>query len=158
LDLAAGRAREGWIAEKFSAAAGTVPRGRFCCVCGQPVYRFGWHIDLWEAGRNRNANWHAACVTAWNFWTAPSDQVRLLRRLQDRRCGASGTRLLKTAEVDHRVPLFRVWKEHRELPWPQLLGFWGMPNLQVINRDVHAAKCAAEAGYRKDARAEQSVA
>ena len=20
----------------------------FCCVCGQPVYRFGWHVDLWE--------------------------------------------------------------------------------------------------------------
>ena len=21
----------------------------FCCVCGQPVYRFGWHVDLWGA-------------------------------------------------------------------------------------------------------------
>ena len=20
----------------------------FCCVCGQPVYRLGWHVDLWE--------------------------------------------------------------------------------------------------------------
>jgi hypothetical protein len=20
----------------------------FCCVCGQPVYRFGWHVDLWD--------------------------------------------------------------------------------------------------------------
>ena len=25
----------------------------FCCVCGQPVYRFGWHVDLWNAGANK---------------------------------------------------------------------------------------------------------
>ena len=46
-----------------------------CCVCGQPVYRFGWHADLWGAGPNRNAAWHTACVAAWKFWNAPSDQV-----------------------------------------------------------------------------------
>ena len=136
---------------KFSRGAG------FCCVCGQPVYRLGWHVDLWDAGPNRNAKWHATCVIAWNFWSAPSDYVRLLRRLQERRCRESGKRLLKTAEVDHRVPLFRVWQEHRDLPWPQLLSFWGVPNLQVINRDAHAAKCAAEAGYRSHARIEQSL-
>ncbi|HEY5063821.1 MAG TPA: hypothetical protein VIJ04_03180, partial [Xanthobacteraceae bacterium] len=39
----------------------------FCCVCGQPVYRFGWHLDLWEAGLNKNAIWHCACVIAWQF-------------------------------------------------------------------------------------------
>ena len=44
----------------------------FCCVCGQPVYRFGWHVDLWNAGTNKNANWHCACVIAWEFWNAPS--------------------------------------------------------------------------------------
>ena len=119
-----------------------------CCVCGQAVYRFGWHVDLWGAGANRNAGWHSACVVAWRFWTAPSDHVRLLKRLQGRRCAATGGRLWKTAEVDHRVPLFRVWHEMREMPWPALLGFWGLPNLQVINRDVHAAKCADEAGHR----------
>jgi hypothetical protein len=26
-----------------------------CCVCGQLVYRFGWHADLWGAGANKNA-------------------------------------------------------------------------------------------------------
>jgi hypothetical protein len=129
----------------------------FCCVCGQPVYRLGWHVDLWDAGQNRNAAWHAVCVIAWNFWSAPSDQVRLLKRLQERRCRESGRRLLLSAEVDHRMPLFRVWQEHRDLPWPQLLGFWGMPNLQVINRDAHVAKCAAEAGYRSQARSERAA-
>lgn len=120
----------------------------FCCVCGQPVYRFGWHADLWDAGPNRNAAWHTACVVAWKFWNAPSDQARILKRLQGRRCAETGGRLWKTAEVDHRVPLFRVWREHRDRPWQTLLGFWGVPNLQVINRDAHAAKCASEARSR----------
>jgi hypothetical protein len=126
----------------------------FCCVCGQPVYRFGWHLDLWDAGPNKNAGWHAACVVAWDLWTAPSDYVTLLKRLQARRCAQTGKRLWKTAEVDHRVPLYRVWREHRAAPWPQPLGFWGTPNLQVINRDAHAAKCAGEAGDRRAARIE----
>lgn len=121
----------------------------FCCVCGQPVYRLGWHFDLWDRGPNKNATWHTACVTAWRLWNAPSDQAKLLRRLQQRTCAQSGARLWKTSEVDHRVPLFRVWREHREMAWPALLSFWGLPNLQVINRDVHAAKCAAEATSRR---------
>jgi hypothetical protein len=124
-----------------------------CQVCGQPVYRFGWHADLWDAGVNRKANWHCACVIAWQFWNAPSGEAALLRRLQARRCAESGARLWKTAEIDHQVPLFRVWGERRDTPWPALLDYWGLPNLQVINRDVHAAKCATEARDRSAARA-----
>jgi hypothetical protein len=124
------------------------PGPGFCCVCGQPVYRFGWHADLWDGGPNKRAAWHTACVVAWQFWNAPSDQDRLLRRLQARRCAQTGGRLWKTAEIDHRVPLFQVWSERREEPWPQLLSYWGLPNLQVINRDAHVSKCADEADYR----------
>jgi len=51
------------------------------------------------------------------------------------------------------VPLFQVWSEHRDTPWPALLAFWGLPNLQVINRDAHVAKCAGEARDRSVARA-----
>ena len=123
-----------------------------CCVCGQPVYRLGWHVDLWDAGANKNANWHCACVIAWQFWNAPSGEARLLRRLQVRRCAEGGGRLWKTAEVDHRVPLFRVWSEYRDAPWPKLLDYWGLPNLQMINRDVHVEKCASEARARRVAR------
>src|SRR5262245_20583082 len=120
----------------------------FCCTCGPPGYRFGWHVDLWDRGPNPNAAWHAACVVAWDLWTGPSDYVRILKRVQGRRCAETGGRLWKTAEVDHRVPLFRVWREHRDAAWPSLLRFWGVPNLQVINRDAHVAKCTAEAGLR----------
>jgi hypothetical protein len=124
----------------------------FCCVCGQPVYRFAWHADLWDAGPNKNASWHAACVIAWQFWNAPSEQAALLRRLQARRCGQTGSPLWRSAEVDHRVPLFRVWGEHRDAPWPELLAYWGLPNLQLINRDVHVRKCAAETRHRHSLR------
>lgn len=125
-----------------------------CCVCGQPVYRLGWHRDLWGDGRtNRNATWHAACVVAWQLWTSPTDHLRALKLRQNRKCPVSGRRLLKTAEVDHRVPLFRVWAEHRETPWPQLLGFWGAPNLQVINKAAHLEKCSLEAAHRAERRA-----
>ncbi|MFH6786458.1 MULTISPECIES: hypothetical protein [Methylobacterium] len=124
-----------------------------CCICGQPVYRFGWHRDLWGAGApNRNAAWHAACVAAWKFWIAPADHVKALKRRQGHRCAQSGKRLLKTAEVDHRVPLYRIWREERARPWPELLRYWGLPNLQVVNRAIHADKCAAEAGERASAR------
>ena len=54
------------------------------------------------------------------------------------------------AEVDHKLPLFKLWREHRDMPWPRLLGFWGLPNLQVINRDAHAQKCAEEARSRRE--------
>lgn len=122
-----------------------------CRICGQPVYRFGWHVDLWKGGPNRNAGWHAACVVAWQLWNAPSEQIRLLKRVQRHRCAATGKRLSRTAEVDHQVPLFRVWREHRDAPWPVLLGYWGTGNLQVINRDSHVAKCVAEQRQRRAA-------
>jgi hypothetical protein len=123
-----------------------------CCICGQPVFRFGWHVDLWNAGANKNATWHSACVIAWEFWIAPSSQARLLRRLQARRCGQTGGRLWKDAEVDHRVPLFRVWSDHPDMPWPTLLDFWGLPNLQVVNRNAHVTKSVLEAHDRRVAR------
>ena len=123
-----------------------------CCVCGQPVFRFGWHHDLWAAGPNRRAQWHAACVAAWKLWIAPTTQVKLLSRLQGRRCALSGKRLLRDAEADHRIPLFRVWREERETPWPELLGRWGFPNLQALNAPAHRAKSAVEATGRASAR------
>jgi hypothetical protein len=124
-----------------------------CCVCGQPVFRLGWHRDLWGDGRpNRNASWHSCCVAAWNLWTAPSDHLRHLKALQQRRCRLTGARLAKDAEVDHRVPLFAVWRDHRTAPWPRLLAFWGVPNLQIVNRSAHVEKCTQESGERAQRR------
>lgn len=124
-----------------------------CCVCGQPVFRLGWHRDLWGDGwPNPRATWHSACAVAWKLWCVPADHLQPLKLKQSRRCAETGRRLLRTAEVDHRVPLFRVWREHRGTAWPDLLDFWGAPNLQVVNREAHLAKCALEAGSRAAAR------
>ena len=78
---------------------------------------------------------------------------KALKLRQNRKCVTTGRRLLKTAEVDHRVPLFAVWSEHRSKPWPELLAFWGAPNLQVINKAAHLEKCADEAAERATRRA-----
>ena len=72
-----------------------------------------------------------------------------------RRCGETGGHLWKNAEVDHRIPLFRIWSEHRDTPWPELLGYWGLPNLQVVNRDAHAAKSASKTRGRSSLALEQ---
>jgi len=121
----------------------------FCGLCGQPVFRYGWHRDLWGDGRpSRRATWHQACAGAWKLWTAPHLHAPALKRLQGFRCPLTGRRLPAVAEVDHRVPLFRVWRDHRREPWPGLLAYWGVPNLQVITRPAHRDKCAAEAGDR----------
>jgi hypothetical protein len=72
-----------------------------CCVCGQPIYRFAGISISGVAVRNRNVEWHAACVAAWRLWTAPRTQVQLLKRLQQRRCAETGKRLTSGAEVDH---------------------------------------------------------
>ncbi len=120
-----------------------------CIVCGQKVFRFGWHADHWRSGApNRRAEWHACCVTAWKFWTTPGNHRKLLSKLQGRKCALSGKRLLRTAEVDHRTPLFQVWRDHRDKPWPQLLAFWGVPNLQVVNDAAHLRKSIEETRTR----------
>jgi hypothetical protein len=96
-------------------------------------------------------------VVAWQFWTAPSDYLKQLKLRQNRKCPTTGRRLLKTAEVDHRVPLFAVWSKHRSQPWPELLAFWGAPNLQVLNKVAHLEKCSQEATERAERRALPTV-
>jgi hypothetical protein len=69
--------------------------------------------------------------------------ARLLKRLQSRRCATTGARLWKTAEVDHRMRCSGSGASTgTRLGRARVLG---LPNLQVINRDIHAAKCADEA-------------
>jgi hypothetical protein len=121
----------------------------YCCVCGGPVFRFGWHTDpVGDGRRNGRARWHACCVVAWRLWRAPRIFLRHLGARQGRRCAETGRRLLRTAEVDHITPLFLVWRDHRDLPWPELLRFWGAPNLRVIGRESHTEKSAREVRTR----------
>jgi hypothetical protein len=88
-------------------------------------------------------------VTAWEFWIAPSSQARLLRLLQARRCGQTGGRLWRDAEVDIGSRCFESGVTIAMERWPKLLSYWELPDLQVINRDAHSAKCAIEARDRR---------
>lgn len=138
--------------QPFRAEAVAEP-GR-CAVCGQPVYRLGWHEDLWGAGApNARAAWHAACVSAWRFWTAPQSARKLVARVQRHRCALTGKRLLRGAQLDHRLPLHEIWRDRRDAPYAELLSYWGLGNLQVVNAPAHAAKSAAEASARAVLRA-----
>lgn len=129
-----------------------------CVVCGQPVHRFGWHDDRWSAGApHARAVWHACCVAAWRFWTTPHATRKLLARVQKHRCGLTGKRLLRTSEVDHRVPLHEVWRDRRDLPFPELIGLWGAGNLQVVNATAHLEKSAREATTRARLRVETAA-
>jgi hypothetical protein len=69
------------------------------------VYRFGWHMDLWGGGANRNAVWHAACVVAWDLWMAPVimrvSSSAYSNGAAPRPAGGYGR-----PPGDHRVPLF----------------------------------------------------
>ena len=124
-----------------------------CCICGQAVFRLGWHRDLWGDGKpNLRARWHGFCVAAWALWTAPTRHAPLLARLQRRRCASGGQKLTRDIEVDHRVPLHVVWRRHRDEPWPALLRFWGFPNLAAVDPSAHRAKSAIEAAGRAAAR------
>ncbi|MDQ4061934.1 MAG: hypothetical protein M3145_12670, partial [Pseudomonadota bacterium] len=124
-------------------------KGR-CVVCGRPIFRFGWHCDLWGDGQpNTRASWHACCVVAYRLWIMPSEFLKPLAARQRRLCPITGERLRGAGEVDHRIPLFRVWREFRGTAWPDVLGFWGAPNLQVLSRTAHREKCAREARDRR---------
>jgi hypothetical protein len=127
-------------ARAFAVCAGN----RFIASAGMSIY-----------GTRGPTRMRSGTAHAWPHGNSGMRRVitqRLLRHLQARRCNESGGRLWKSAQVDHPVPLFRVWSEHRDAPSPKLVGYWGLPNLQVINRDVHAEKCATEAQDRRAAR------
>jgi hypothetical protein len=78
-------------------------------------------------------------------------------RASRRRCygGFRRTATVKPAAGSGKTPksiivrrFIGVWSAHRHTPWPHLLRYWDLPNLEVINRDAHVEKCADEARDR----------
>jgi hypothetical protein len=126
-----------------------------CPVCGGETFRLGaWWT---AAGPSRNgACWHSCCVRAWKLWTSPRAEVRALLRRQHFVCPETGIMLgpahsgrrPRATEVDHVVPLWRVREEREIHPWPAILRFWGLSNLQALSTEGHAAKTAREAAAR----------
>ena len=121
-----------------------------CCICGQPIYRLGWHRDLWSDGKpNVRAKWHACCVAAWkavdlaqrprgHLACAPAPALR-----RHRRASASEQRRSITAR-----PCSRFGATIGKPRGPRSSGFGACRTCQAINRPAHTLKCAAEARDR----------
>jgi len=125
------------------------PPAGHCRVCSQPVYRYGWHRDLWRDGApNTRASWHACCSTAFRLWRSPSAYLEQIAERHGGRCAINGVELGPDAEVDHLTPLWRVWRSRASLTWPAMLHYWSLANLHVVSRAAHLRKCAIEAGER----------
>ena len=99
------------------------------------VYQFGWHVDLWGNGPNKRAPGTAPASSPGNSGMR-REQAPLLRRLQARRCGQTGGRLEERGGGPSRAALSRL-ERISGYAMAGLLDYWGMPNLQVINRDAH---------------------
>lgn len=107
----------------------------FCCVSDRSTDSAGTLI--FGLPSQQEAVWHSTLV-----WSRGGSGTR--RAAKSNCCGASKVGdVRRNAEVDHCVPLFRVWREYRDTAWPGS-EFWGLPNLQLDSRNIHVAKCAVE--------------
>ena len=144
--------------------------GPICPLCGQPSYLTGaW---LAQRGARNRGQWHSICVALYRAMTAPNNEGPDLARQQGFVCAETGASLIREREsidtdryglktwkrvqhfapleVDHRRPLWRVWRELKagQHSWPAALAFWGWPNLAAITPEAHRVKTAREASER----------
>lgn len=132
----------------------------YCRICAGPVYANGAHFGSELSKRT----WHNVCLKAFTFWTQPDANV--LGPRQQWACASCGSDLsiarghgrsfTDVAQVDHVVPLYRVWRDLKGLYWTELLHYWSPDNCQVLCVACHKMKCAAEAGERAAVRADGS--
>jgi 5-methylcytosine-specific restriction endonuclease McrA len=130
----------------------------YCRICAGPVYADGAHFGSHLSKRT----WHNICLKAFTFWTQPDANV--LGPRQQWACASCGRDLSRerssgpcfadVAQVDHIVPLYRVWRDLRGLHWTELLHYWSPDNCQVLCVACHKLKCSAEAGERAAFRAD----
>ena len=109
-----------------------VPRDgrRVCPMCGEP------------SGKS-HAWWHQLCADIWNLAAHPRFAFDELRKQADC-CWQCRTRTA-ALEVEHIRPLWSLTPAERlELKW------WLPFNLQLLCRDCHRAKTAAESRERFD--------
>lgn len=123
------------------------PRPGWCRVCGQPIgSQGGWRITA-KRPQSTRLTWHSVCTETYFLWVKTSNYTAVIARRQDGICPITGE-VIRYGEVDHRVPLYRVAREHADLPWCEMIRFWGLSNLQVLSRAGHLQKCREEAVER----------
>jgi hypothetical protein len=101
--------------------------------------------------------WHELCVTTYFLWTKPSNYARALIHRQGGKCAMTGESLfgpdgLRTepVEVDHKIPLYQVARDHAAEPWFEQIRFWGLGNLRALSRLGHRIKNEMEAAERAE--------
>lgn len=126
------------------------PYAEGCPMCGLPRFALGWHYDWNGSGETPpgRGHWHKACAAAFRLMTAPRDFEMFFRRRQGNRCSLSGVLLGETVDIDHMIPLYRVYRDFGHLDPDELVGFWGPANLRAVDPVAHKEKCAFEARER----------
>lgn len=132
----------------------------FCPVCTGPTFHDGdWRFEA--AAPRWNRSWHAPCLHTSFVWTRYADYAGFLARRQGGVCPETGEAILTDGphgyvkggvEVDHIVPLWKVRLEGGKHPWPGVLRFWGLRNLQALSSVGHKRKTKREAAERAKCR------
>lgn len=120
-----------------------------CPMCGLTRYSLGWHTD-WDAkGMSDRGYWHKACAAAFRMMQTPNEFANFFKDRQNNICAITGVSLAGTKyNIDHMIPLYRVYRDFGHLPIDQIVGFWGPKNLRAISLKAHAAKNKHEARER----------
>lgn len=127
-----------------------MPYLKGCPMCGQKRYNLGWHTNWDGKGESSRGKWHAACRSAYLLMTKPSEFSDFFIDLQDGLCAISGILLedAKRIDIDHIIPLYRVYRDYSHLQPEQLVQFWGPRNLRAISNKSHKKKNIFEAAER----------
>ena len=123
--------------------------GGGCPMCGGPRYALGWHKDWDGTGESKRGYWHYACSAAYRLISTPNEYGKFFKERQNGICAISGQPLIEGLyDIDHIIPLYRVYRDFGHIPVLDLIEFWGPGNLRAITQDAHKNKNRYEAGER----------
>lgn len=119
-------------------------------MCGGKRYKLGWHKDWDGSGESDKGWWHVSCGTAYSLMTTPNDFVDYFKKKQNGLCGISGEKFIagEKIDMDHTIPLYRVFRDYGHLPIEKIMQFWGPRNLRAVKNSQHKIKNKYEAKER----------
>lgn len=121
-----------------------------CPMCGGQRYKLGWHKDWDGSGICQKGYWHAACGTAYRLMRNPFDYWKYFYDRQNGICSLSGESLgeKNNIQIDHFVPLYKVYRDYRDYPIEDIMVFWGPDNLRAVTKKAHKIKSKFESAER----------
>jgi len=120
-----------------------------CPMCGLTRYNLGWHSDWDGQGMSDRGYWHKACGAAFGMMQAPNSYNKFFKERQNGLCAITGEKLVSNEyNIDHMIPLYRVYRDFGHLPLDEIIGFWGPKNLRAISLEAHKVKNKEEAEER----------